>query len=93
MAHTKAGGSTKLGRDSQGQRLGTKASDGQYVPAGSIIVRQRGTQYQPGRGVQVGSDDTIFATVSGNVSYARRKKNTFTGSRKSKTVVSVAAKA
>lgn len=89
MAHTKAGGSTKLGRDSAGQRLGTKASDGQVIHAGSIIVRQRGTKYVPGLNVGKGKDDTLFATSGGTVRYTKRNRKTFSGSRKRKTVVLV----
>jgi large subunit ribosomal protein L27 len=69
MAHKKAGSSSKNGRDSVGQRLGVKAGDGQTVTAGSIIVRQRGTRIHPGKGVGKGSDDTLFATQPGVVSY------------------------
>ena len=70
MAHKKAGGSVKNGRDSVGQRLGVKAGDGQLVPAGSIIVRQRGTKFHAGPNVGVGRDHTLFALVDGEVSYA-----------------------
>lgn len=91
MAHTKAGGSTKLGRDSASQRLGVKASDGQKVHAGSVVVRQRGTQYVPGANVGKGGDDTLFATATGVVKYAKRTKMSFSGSRHRKTVVSVEA--
>jgi large subunit ribosomal protein L27 len=89
MAHTKAGGSTKLGRDSAGQRLGTKRSDGQFVLAGNVLVRQRGTKYVPGENVGKGSDDTLFATATGTVRYAKRNQKTFSGSRKRKTVIAV----
>ena len=61
MAHKKGMGSTKNGRDSNSKRLGVKASDGQYVTAGSIIVRQRGTKIHPGMNVGIGSDDTLFS--------------------------------
>lgn len=91
MAHTKAGGSTKLGRDSRAQRLGTKRSDGQVINAGTILVRQRGTKFAPGANVARGGDDTLFATAAGTVKYAKRKFTTFTGSRQRKTVVSVEA--
>ncbi len=91
MAHTKAGGSTKLGRDSRAQRLGTKRSDGQAVNAGTILVRQRGTKFAPGTNVGKGSDDTLFATSAGTVKYAKRQFTTFTGSRQRKTVINVEA--
>ncbi len=72
MSKTKGGGSTRNGRDSQSQRLGVKAYDGTLVPAGSIIVRQRGTRFHPGENVGRGGDDTLFATATGHVRFARR---------------------
>jgi large subunit ribosomal protein L27 len=72
MAHKKAGGSTRNGRDSHSQRLGIKRYGGQWVPAGNILVRQRGTQYHPGLNVGIGSDDTLFAKVSGFVKFCVR---------------------
>lgn len=72
MSKTKAGGSTKNGRDSRAQRLGSKVFDGEFVKAGSIIVRQRGTHIHPGENVGRGSDDTLFAKASGTVKYAVR---------------------
>ncbi|HEU4895433.1 MAG TPA: 50S ribosomal protein L27 [Acidimicrobiia bacterium] len=72
MSKTKAGGSSKNGRDSKAQRLGAKVFDGEFVNAGSIIVRQRGTRIHPGDNVGRGSDDTLFATASGTVKYAVR---------------------
>jgi large subunit ribosomal protein L27 len=69
MAHKKAGSSSKNGRDSVGQRLGIKAHDGQLVPAGSIIVRQRGMTFIAGPGTGLGHDYTVFATVTGNVKF------------------------
>jgi len=72
MSKTKAGGSSKNGRDSKAQRLGPKVFDGQFVNAGSIIVRQRGTRIHPGDNVGRGSDDTLFATESGTVKYSVR---------------------
>ena len=71
FAHKKGVGSTKNGRDSESKRLGVKRGDGQFVMAGNIIVRQRGTHFHPGNGVGIGSDDTIFATVSGKVNFER----------------------
>jgi large subunit ribosomal protein L27 len=70
MAQKKGGGSTRNGRDSQPKMLGVKAYGGQAVTAGSIIVRQRGTQFHPGRNVGVGKDHTLFALVDGAVSFA-----------------------
>lgn len=67
MAHKKSGGSAKNGRDSHSKRLGVKRSSGQYVTAGSILVRQRGTPFKPGLNVGRGNDDTLFAKVTGNV--------------------------
>ena len=74
MAHKKGGGSTKNGRDSIGKRLGTKRADGQYVLAGNILVRQRGTKIHPGVNVGIGSDDTLFAKVSGILKFERKGK-------------------
>ncbi len=72
MAHKKAGGSSRNGRDSNSQRLGVKRFDGQIVSSGSIIVRQRGTPIQAGRNVGRGKDDTLFALVNGTVKFADR---------------------
>ena len=69
MAHKKAGGSVKNGRDSVGQRLGIKAGDGQTVTAGSIIVRQRGMTFLAGPGTDLGGDYTVFATTAGKVKF------------------------
>ena len=71
FAHKKGSGSTKNGRDSESKRLGVKRADGQFVKAGNIIVRQRGTHIHPGEGVGIGSDDTIFATIVGRVKFER----------------------
>jgi large subunit ribosomal protein L27 len=79
MAHKKAGGSTSLGRDSQGKRLGVKTADGAHANAGQIIVRQRGTKIHPGVNVRRGNDDTLYAAVSGVVKFAKRKARNFTG--------------
>jgi large subunit ribosomal protein L27 len=75
MAHKKAGSSSKNGRDSVGQRLGVKVGDGQLVPAGSIIVRQRGMTFIAGTGTGLGKDYTVFATVSGTVHFEHKAKN------------------
>ena len=69
MAHKKAGSSSRNGRDSAGQRLGVKVGDGQLVPAGSIIVRQRGMTFLAGSGTGLGRDFTVFATVTGKVRF------------------------
>ena len=74
MAHKKAGGSSRNGRDSESKRLGVKKSGGQPVRAGNIIVRQRGTQFLPGNNVGCGRDYTIFATVDGKVQFRFVKK-------------------
>lgn len=69
MAHKKGGGVSRNGRDSNGQRLGVKVYGGQHVVSGNILVRQRGTHIKPGRNVDVGKDDTLFATIDGIVVY------------------------
>jgi large subunit ribosomal protein L27 len=69
MAHKKGGGSSRNGRDSRAKRLGVKSFAGQVVPAGSILVRQRGTRIHPGTGVGRGGDDTLFATTAGEVRF------------------------
>jgi large subunit ribosomal protein L27 len=69
MAHKKGGGSSRNGRDSQAQRLGVKVFSGQQVRSGNILVRQRGTRIKPGLNVDVGKDDTLFATIDGVVVY------------------------
>ncbi len=80
MAHKKAGGSSRNGRDSQAKRLGVKRYGGQVINAGSIIVRQRGTQFHPGENVGIGRDHTLFAKVTGTVEF------TVKGATKRKTV-------
>ena len=75
MAHKKAGGSSRNGRDSAGRRLGVKIFGGQSAIPGNIIVRQRGTRMWPGEGVGMGKDHTIFATVEGNVKFHKGLKN------------------
>jgi large subunit ribosomal protein L27 len=69
MAHKKGGGSSRNGRDSQGQRLGVKKYGGEFVRAGNILVRQHGTHIKPGNNVMVGRDDTLFAIIDGYVLY------------------------
>jgi large subunit ribosomal protein L27 len=72
MAHKKAGGSSRNGRDSAGRRLGVKRFGGQHVVSGNILVRQRGTRFHPGENVGMGRDHTIFATTEGRVAFQRR---------------------
>ena len=75
FAHHKGGGSTKNGRDSEAKRLGVKRADGQFVLAGNILFRQRGTHIHPGVNVGIGSDDTLFALVDGKVKFERKGKD------------------
>ena len=74
MAHKKGQGSTRNGRDSHAQRLGIKATGGEFVTTGSIIVRQRGTKWHPAKNVGIGRDDTLYALCDGIVSYRKSKK-------------------
>lgn len=89
MAHTKAGGSTKNGRDSNPKYLGVKLADGQVARPGMIIVRQRGTKIEAGKNVKVGKDHTLFSMVSGKVSFRERRKTNFDGRTQRKKVVDV----
>ena len=75
MAHKKGQGSVKNGRDSESKRLGLKRADGQIVPAGNILVRQRGTKIHPGTNVGMGKDHTLFALIDGTVKYERLGKD------------------
>ena len=75
MAHKKGVGSSRNGRDSESQRLGVKRFGGQFVKAGNILVRQRGTKFHPGNNVKKGSDDTLFAIVDGIVNFERKDRN------------------
>ncbi len=75
MAHKKGMGSTKNGRDSESKRLGAKRADGQFVLAGNILVRQRGTKIHPGTNVGIGSDDTLYAKKDGVVKFERKGKD------------------
>ncbi|HFC36256.1 MAG TPA: 50S ribosomal protein L27 [Candidatus Moranbacteria bacterium] len=79
MAHRKAGGSTKLGRDSISKRLGVKIFGSEKIKAGNIIVRQRGTKFHPGENVRRGADDTLYATRDGIVKFMKKKVKSFTG--------------
>ncbi len=89
MAHTKAKGSTKLGRESESKRLGVKRSDGQAVRTGEVIIRQRGTKYLPGLNVKKGSDDTLYSVAEGIVKFSNKKKTRFDGTPRVAKVVSV----
>jgi len=89
MAHTKAGGSTALGRDSQAKRLGVKKYSGETVKSGNIIIRQRGTQFRAGEGTEMGKDYTIFAVTDGVVKFLKKKVTRYTGALKKTNVVSV----
>jgi large subunit ribosomal protein L27 len=82
MAHTKAKGSTKLGRESESKRLGVKLFAGEKVRAGQIIIRQRGTKFFPGANVKQGQDDTLYAKKDGVVKFLDKKKFHFDGSKK-----------
>ncbi|MFA6197887.1 MAG: 50S ribosomal protein L27 [Patescibacteria group bacterium] len=92
MAHTKSGGSTALGRDSQSKRLGVKLFGGEIAKPGAIIVRQRGTKYHPGKNVKRGNDDTLFALTSGVVKFTKKKRQRFDGALKQATFVEVVSK-
>lgn len=89
MAHTKAAGSTKLGRDSEAKRLGVKINHGQAAKVGQVIVRQRGAHYEPGANVKRGGDDTLLAMKNGVVRFYKKSKMRFDGSRTRKTFVKV----
>jgi large subunit ribosomal protein L27 len=89
MAHKKAAGSTGLGRDSAGRRLGVKLSDGQYAKTGMTIVKQRGSKYRPGIAVRKAKDDSLFAAKNGFVKFTTRKFTKFTGILKDEKVVNI----
>ncbi len=89
MAHRKAGGSTRLGRDSISKRLGVKIYGSEKAQVGSIIVRQRGTKIHPGENVKLGEDDTIYSTAIGTVKFMDKKVRDFTGKLKKRKFVSV----
>ena len=90
MAHTKSAGSTKLGRDSQAQYLGVKLYAGQIAKPGSIIIRQRGTKFIPGKNVRRGKDDTLYAIKTGTVKFKAKKKINFDNRKRTATVVEIA---
>lgn len=89
MAHKKAAGSTGLGRDSAGRRLGVKLGDGQWAKVGMIIVKQRGTKFRPGLDVKKAKDDSLFATKAGFVKFTNKKFTMFTGALKDVKVVNI----
>jgi len=89
MAHTKAKGTSKLGRDSRSKRLGVKVFGGQKANAGQIIVRQRGSKFYAGANVAVGEDDTLYAKKPGTVAFENKSVKRFSGRKINKSVVSV----
>ncbi len=89
MAHKKAAGSTKNGRDSISKRLGVKLFGGQVVIAGNIIIRQRGSKFHAGNNVRVGKDDTLYSVADGHVNFTKKKKVAFNGNLQSRTYVNV----
>jgi large subunit ribosomal protein L27 len=89
MAHRKAGGSTSLGRDSKSKRLGVKIFGSQTIKAGNIIIRQRGTKFNPGTGVKRSEDDTLYAVTDGIVEFSKKKVRAFTGKLSERRYVSV----
>lgn len=89
MAKTKSAGSSRLGRDSNSQRLGIKAYAGEKVRAGMIIVRQRGVKFLPGKNVKKGSDDTLYAAKDGVIKFTEKTKKNFNNSKKLVSVVNV----
>ena len=89
MAHKKAAGSTRLGRDSQAKRLGVKIFGDQFVTAGGIIIRQRGTKYHPGVNVGMGGDNTLVALIDGTVKFQEKQVVAFTGNKAKRTYVHV----
>lgn len=89
MAHKKAAGSTSLGRDSAGKRLGVKLGEGSWAKTGMIIIRQRGTKYHPGLNVKKGKDDTLFSMANGFVKFSNKKMRKFNNTLKDCTIVNV----
>ena len=89
MAHKKAGGSTRLGRDSQPKYLGVKVGAGETVNAGQVLIRQRGTRIHPGKNVKVGRQDTIYAMLGGKVVFNKKKRVRFDGNMKVVTFINV----
>lgn len=91
MAHTKSGGSSKLGRESESKRLGVKRQEGQKVNAGEVLIRQRGTKYLPGLNVKRGKDDTLYSALAGTVKFTSKKKIRFDGNSRKATAINVLA--
>ena len=89
MAHTKAGSTTKLGRDSESKRLGVKLYAGQAAIPGNIIVRQRGSKFMAGVGVRIGKDDTLYAVKEGKVKFATLRKKNYDGNTRTVKVVAI----
>ena len=89
MAHVKGSGTTSLGRDSHGQRLGIKVYGGQITKKGGIIVRQRGTKYRPGKNVRKANDDSLYALQPGKVLFQTKSRRSFTGQLKKSTFINV----
>ena len=89
MAHTKAAGSTRLGRESHSKRLGVKLFDGEKVKVGDVIIRQRGTKWLPGENVKRGNDDTLYALKTGNIKFTTKKIKRFNGSKRIAKMVKV----
>ena len=89
MAHTKAKGTSKLGRDSESKRLGVKVFGGTTIHAGAILVRQRGTKFRPGENVKRGGDDSLYAVRDGIVEFKNKKITKFTGNKVIRQVISI----
>jgi large subunit ribosomal protein L27 len=89
VAHKKAAGSTRLGRDSKSKRLGVKVFGDQFIPAGGIIIRQRGTKFHPGENVGRGNDDSLYALKTGMVKFQEKKVVAFSGNKDKRTFVHV----
>jgi large subunit ribosomal protein L27 len=89
MAHKKAGGSTRLGRDSNPKYLGVKIGDGQTVKPGMVLVKQRGTKINPGKNVRRAKDDTLFAVANGKIKFQKKQKTKFDGNKKTAKYVHV----
>jgi large subunit ribosomal protein L27 len=89
MAHTKSGGSTKLGRESRSKRLGVKLYDGEKAAPGEILIRQRGTSVLAGRNVRRGGDDTLYAALAGTVKFSTKLKTGFDGKKRTAKVMNI----
>lgn len=89
MAHTKSGGSTTLGRDSQSKRLGVKRFGGQIVRAGEVLIRQRGTKFRAGANVRRGADDTLYAAIAGRILFLTRTVIRWNGKRSKRKIPTV----